>query len=160
MAQVSIRTALGTDDKPYLWTLERDGVEMGVGRAGSYSRHAHRHFADFIHSPWGIDIGGTYCDAVFAQPRTPFGPLQCGDFFFIKILSSGPPYTIPDKIDAPDCDSYAVALGGIALLSGRYELAGNYFDAVAQQFRYLRIEGKRGSLVLESSQGWHLEVNR
>lgn len=158
MASLSISTTLRTSEKPYLWLLERNGLEMGFGRAGSYARHAHRHFVDFIFSPWGLTLDGTSCQAVLAQPRTPFGPLECGDFFFTKFLLGGPPYSIPDKVEAPGCDHYEVAFGDLACLSGHFKFTGRYYDAVAQDLRELRIEAEGASVVAESSQGWRLEV--
>ena len=90
--------------KDYLWTMDSHGLEMGVGKAGRYAAHAHRHVVDVMFAPAGIHCGEPGSakrvsgSMLIALPGTWFGPIVTGDFFFAKFYCDERHIGVPDKV--------------------------------------------------------------
>ncbi|RHW25442.1 hypothetical protein D0Z08_19645 [Nocardioides immobilis] len=157
---ILVDTELSQDSaKSYAWTLETHGLEMGIGRAGLYEEHAHRHFVDLIFSPVGLTIEplGTSSKLVIVEPRVRFGPVQTGNFFFLKFLPAVGPHTIPDKVAGPDLDAV-----GREPQPARHDCphvsSRAYYDPRNGNLEELDLDLAAGVLDVRSSAGWHLRV--
>jgi hypothetical protein len=144
--------------KDYMWSLDQHGLEMGIGKPGSYGAHAHRHYVDLIYSPTGLitpQVMGT--ELLVVQPRVRFGPTATGDFFFMKFLPSRGPYFIPDKVVGDELQLYSEdpkPLGYSTPWSGTYR----YFAPSEDREFNVSIDLLVDRLVLQSSAGWGLSV--
>src|SRR5436190_2061611 len=84
-----LHTIEARERKRYTRFLHADGFELGFGMAGNYPAHAHIHFLDLLYAPTGLEaetvnnqgVAGTL---LVVPPRTHFGPVTTGDFFFMK----------------------------------------------------------------------------
>ena len=108
MTSLSITAELaalsGSQSKGYAGVHAIDGYERGCGRSGTYSGHAHRKFYDVIFAPSGLSgtdlMGGRVVGTLLVvPPRTYFGALTLGDFFFIKFAPEPGAFELPDKVD-------------------------------------------------------------
>jgi hypothetical protein len=112
--------------KEYIWTMADHGLEMGIGRSGSYVAHAHRNLADILFAPKGLRSGSTgssrYASGslLAALPGTWFGPVTTDNFFFIKFYCDKNLSGVPDKIVNPgEMDKkFGVASGGLMVAHG------------------------------------------
>lgn len=91
-----------SDLKTYLTSYQTNGYELGFGRAGIYEGHAHTTFWDIVFAPDGFTgtdaKGGTWKGRFLAlPPRTYFGEIRLGDFFFLKFSPVPYAFVLPDK---------------------------------------------------------------
>jgi len=151
----------GGRTKEYVWSLAQHGLEMGTGNAGSYEKHAHRHFVDLIYSPSGLNVPQfeTSVQLLIVNPQICFGPTAIGEFFFLKFLPSRSDFSIPDKVVGDELQGYrsvTTASGYAPPWDGQY----SYYAPTADQEFRLTIRLRGGSLELESSAGWALTVEQ
>lgn len=157
---IRLGAAFDRSAKDYVWSLRQHGLEMGTGSAGSYEEHAHRHFVDLIYSPGRLRVPQleTPVPLLVVEPGVRFGPTSTGDFFFLKFLPSGAPYSIPDKVVGDDLAGYSHAPGPSGYAPPWSETFTYYAPTDDREFQ-LSIRLLPASLELESSAGWTLSID-
>jgi hypothetical protein len=154
--RLSISAELNTGSKRYLSLLSDCWAETGVGASGVYVAHRHIGFTDIMYSPLGFELargpGVKLAGRLLAvSPRTWFGPISLGNFWFIKFFQSALDATvsIPDKEEMPAVGTVQWDGPVEAIEDGVIELP--YWNAEKAAHGTLRFDVRQNELVVEAS---------